>query len=216
MSKRGQVVDDIGPSPVQPTEHVRNMIEAEESQLLPTLERIAMKLFMLCGIVETKFANMITSPRSEKKFRFMIFIFAFLLFALAWTVFLVEFFVRKPSWKIIYLFLPGLLSSAIYFYTFLTTMKFIKYTLSLGRQQGWNEAREAPTYDPEFVYLWIIVVNMIPMVVAFIIAYIDHHNEVAETSSYAAALQCGLIFIANIISMFPHCGCTSSPVTEDV
>jgi uncharacterized membrane protein len=204
---------DTLPPPTQPKAYEDAILAEEERACLPTFERICMKLFMLCGIVEVKFANMITSPKSERKFRFLIFLTALMMVSLAWTIFLVEFFIRQPSIKMVYLFLPGIFGTVIYFFTFINTMKYIKYAVNKGSPYGY--VHDQPTHDPEFVYLWIIVVNMIPMIMAFIIAFIDHHNGVAETSSYAAALQTGMIFFANVVSMFPYYGCASSPHKTD-
>lgn len=207
-----KVVEELPPT-TQPKAYEDAIRAEEERACLPTLERICMKLFLLCGIVETRFSKMLTSPKSERKFRFLIFLTAFMMVAVAWTVFLIEFFIRSPSFKTIYLFIPGTFGTAIYFFTFMNTLRYIKYTVTQGTQYGFDEPK--PKHDPEFVYLWIIVINMIPMIIAFIIAYIDFHNGVAETSSFAAAFQTIAIFLANVVSMFPLWGCASSPHRDD-
>lgn len=162
------------------------------------------------GVAVSAFHAVLSTREGQRNLRYFLFIGAFLMVAFSWIIFGISHLIYASAW---YLWIPGSLSTIIYMFAFFIVSK--QLIADSAAPVGWNDRPPDQLKIPiEMLYLWIAIVNMIPMIIAIIIAYVDHHNGEYMSSSYASAAQTMLIFGANVVIMMPGGICTIPKNTE--
>lgn len=162
----------------------------------------------ICGTAAFEaFRAVVTTQKGEKNLRFFIFLLGMALVVSSWVVFIAAFVILPDAW---WLWIPGIISTAIYFFAFMNTVRYITYEttpMSFGLPTV-----NQPTTSSEWLYLWIAGINMIPMAISFIVVTTDVYNEVAVSLSYASFVQTMMIFCANVMIFLPH-KCFTTPTS---